>query len=43
MLASNPGERKLTEPDFPRLKRVAAAGAFPQRELQPEASSDCAT
>lgn len=30
MLASNLGERKLTELDFTRLKRVTAAGALPQ-------------
>ena len=41
MLAPNPCERQLTELDFTRLKRVTAAGAFPQRALQPEASSDC--
>jgi regulator of nucleoside diphosphate kinase len=30
MLAPNPGERKLTELDFTRLKRVTVAGALPQ-------------
>src|SRR4051812_9739568 len=30
MRAPNPGERKLTELDFVRLKKFTAAGAYPQ-------------
>jgi regulator of nucleoside diphosphate kinase len=30
MRASNFGERRLTEPDFTRLKKLTAAGALPQ-------------
>ena len=35
MLASNPGERKLTELDFTRLKKVTAAGALAQLDDSP--------